>query len=71
LAFADGLMRGERGLRFVSDPLIGDDPEAVKRGLGDSLRRISELDFDGLLFAHGEPMIGGGKSALLEFIDSP
>jgi glyoxylase-like metal-dependent hydrolase (beta-lactamase superfamily II) len=70
LAFADGLMRGEGGLRFVSDPLMGDDPAAVKRGLRDSLRRISALDFDGLLFAHGEPVPAGGKGALIAFLDS-
>jgi hypothetical protein len=70
VAFADGLMRGEQGLRFVSDPLMGDDPEAVKRGLRESLRRICELDFDALLFAHGEPLVAGGKAALREFLDS-
>jgi hypothetical protein len=70
IAFADGLMRGREGLHFVSDPLLGDDPEAVKRGLVDSLRRICELDFDSLLFAHGEPLVGGGKQALVEFLDS-
>jgi hypothetical protein len=70
IAFADGLMRRDGRLRFVSDPLMGDDPEAVKRGLIDSLRRISELDFDSLLFAHGEPLIAGGKDALVEFVAS-
>jgi glyoxylase-like metal-dependent hydrolase (beta-lactamase superfamily II) len=69
LAFADGLMRGEHGLRFVSDPLIGDDPEAVKRGLLRSLEQLLDSDFDGLLFAHGEPLVGGGKRALREFVD--
>jgi hypothetical protein len=70
IAFADGLMRRDGRLRFVSDQLLGDDPEAVKRGLVDSLRRICELDFDSLLFAHGEPLVGGGKQALREFVDS-
>jgi hypothetical protein len=68
VAFADGLMRRDGRLRFVSDPLMGDAPEAVKRGLVDSLRRICELDFDSLLFAHGEPQVGGGKQALREFV---
>jgi hypothetical protein len=70
IAFADGLMRRDGRLHFVSDPLLGDDPEAVKRGLVESLRRIGELDFDSMLFAHGEPLVGGGKRALLEFLDS-
>ena len=68
IAFADGLMRRDGHLRFVSDPLLGDDPEAVKRGLVDSLRRICELEFDSLLFAHGEPLVGGGRQALLQFL---
>lgn len=69
LAFADGLMRSDGGLRFVSDPLIGDDPEAVKAGLRRSLRALLDLDFDGLLFAHGEPLARGGRQALREFLD--
>jgi hypothetical protein len=65
LAFADGLIRaGDGALSFVPDFLMGEDPEAVKRGLRESLRRLLELDFDSLLFAHGEPLTGGGKSAL-------
>lgn len=69
LAFADGLIRsGDGSLTFVPDFLMGDDPDAVKRGLRDSLRRLLDLDFDSLLFAHGAPLVGDGKSALRAFV---
>jgi hypothetical protein len=71
LAFADGLIRsGDGGLAFVPDGYMGDDPEAVKRGLRQSLRELLEHDFDSLLFAHGLPLVGGGKAALREFVDA-
>ncbi len=70
LAFADGLTRPRGGgLTFVPGLLMGDDPSAVRAGLRESLRGLLELDFDNLLFAHGEPLIGGGKAALREFVD--
>jgi hypothetical protein len=69
LAFADGLTRPRGGgLTFVPGFLMGDNAAAVRTGLRESLRRLLELDFDNLLFAHGEPMIGGGKTALREFV---
>ena len=69
LAFADGLTRPRGGgLRFVPRFLLGDDPAAVRTGLRESLRGMLDLDFDSLLFAHGEPLIGGGKAALREFV---
>ena len=65
LAFADGLTRPRGGgLAFVPGFLMGDDPAAVRAGLRESLRRLLDLDFDHLLFAHGEPLIGGGPAAL-------
>jgi hypothetical protein len=69
LLFADGLIRGDDGaLAFVPDWLMGDDPEAVKNGLTESLRRLLDEDFDALLFAHGEPMPSGGHDALRAFV---
>jgi len=71
LLFADGLIRRDDGaLAFVPDVLMGDDPEAVKAGLLQSLRRLLDEDFDALLFAHGEPLANGGKAALREFVGS-
>jgi glyoxylase-like metal-dependent hydrolase (beta-lactamase superfamily II) len=67
LSFADGLINhGELG--FVPDWLLGDDPDGVKRGLQDSLRALLDRDFDGLLFAHGDPLLCGGKRALEQFV---
>jgi hypothetical protein len=66
---APGVTALEMGeLAFVPDGLMGDDPEAVKRGLRESLRRLLDLDFDALLFAHGEPMPSGGHAALEAFV---
>jgi hypothetical protein len=67
LSFADGLINhGELG--FVPDSLLGDDPDGVKRGLRRSLGALLDQDFDGLLFAHGDPLPGGGKPALRQFV---
>jgi hypothetical protein len=74
MAFADAVIRTSSGkLGFVSDRLLGDDPEAIKSGIRASLRRLAQEEtFDSLLFAHGEPMIGGGKAALEKFVaDTP
>jgi hypothetical protein len=69
LAFADGLTRPRGGgLAFVPGFLMGDDPSAVRARLRESLRRLLDLDFDSLLFAHGEPLVGGGRVALREFV---
>jgi len=71
LLFADGLVRSAGGaLEFVPDGLMGDDPEGVKRGLRESLRRLLDEDFDALLFAHGLPMPSGGHAALRDFVSA-
>jgi len=67
LSVADGVVN-YGGLRFVPDDLIGDDSEAVKEGLRESYRRLLDLDFDGLLLAHGDPIPDGGKDALRRFV---
>jgi hypothetical protein len=69
LLIADGIMRYGGEMRFVSDWLLGDDPEAVKAGLREAYSRLLDHDFDSLLFAHGEPLIGGGKEALRRFAE--
>jgi hypothetical protein len=68
VAFADGLHRYGGALDFFDDYLLGDDPEAVKRGLVQQFQALLERDFDHLLFAHGNPIVGGGKRALREFV---
>ena len=68
LAVADGVVRDDEGaMIFVPDELLGDEPEAVKRGLQDAYAKLLELSFDSLLFAHGLPWIGGAKQALRRF----
>lgn len=67
LSVADGVVGYGGTLGFVPDQYIGDDPDAVKGGLRESYARLVELDFDSLLVAHGEPIVGGARDALREF----
>jgi hypothetical protein len=70
LACADGVVQGRAadGLRFVSDQLM-DDPEATKQALREAYARLLDLDFDVLLLAHGDPVVGGAKDALRAFVN--
>jgi hypothetical protein len=73
VGFADGLVRGgphgqPNKLGFVPDGLM-DDPPATKRGLLESFRRVlDELEFEHLLLAHGDPIVGDGREALQELV---
>lgn len=63
LLFADSLIHyGD--VDFVSDSLIGDDPEGVRRRIRERCAGLLNERFEHLLFAHGEPLIGGGRTAL-------
>ena len=67
VAIADGFHNYD-GLGFFSDDLLGDDPEAEKQRLRDGfLALCDEIDFDHVLFAHGAPIVGGGREALRRF----
>ena len=72
LAIGDGVIRwraGE-GLTFVPDFLM-DDPEQTRAGLKAAYRRLlDELEFDHLLLAHGEPVIGTAREELAELIET-
>jgi hypothetical protein len=68
LLFADSIVNRD-AIGFVSDRLIGDDPEAVKRRVRERAAALSEREFDHLLFAHGAPHLGGGKAVLRRFAD--
>ncbi len=70
IAIADALNHWGGELAFMRDSLLGDDPEGVKRGLLQSFGGLLTRDFDHLLFAHGEPLVGGAKSALRRFVKS-
>jgi glyoxylase-like metal-dependent hydrolase (beta-lactamase superfamily II) len=71
LGCADGVVRWGAGdrLQFVPDYLM-DDPEDTKRELLEAYRRLLALDFDLLLLAHGEPVVGGARDALSAFVDT-
>jgi glyoxylase-like metal-dependent hydrolase (beta-lactamase superfamily II) len=66
--FADGLVHGNSGVGFVIDRLM-DEPEQTKQGLLRSFERIlGEAEFDHVLFAHGEPVLGDGRAQLEELV---
>jgi hypothetical protein len=68
LLFADSVVnRGSLG--FVSDHLIGEDPEAVKAKIRERCRALLDERFEHLLFAHGDPFTGGGRPALQAFVN--
>jgi glyoxylase-like metal-dependent hydrolase (beta-lactamase superfamily II) len=66
LSVADGVIRYGEELNFVPDQYM-DDPEQTKKALKERFQALLELDFDALLFAHGEPLTRGGKEALRAF----
>lgn len=69
LACADGLVHYGDELGFVPERYM-DDPENTKTGLRAAYRGLLELDFDLLLPAHGQPVIGGAKEALRRFSEA-
>jgi hypothetical protein len=69
LAFADGIIHYRGTIGFVPDPLLGDDPEAIKRGLRESIGELLDHEFDAVLFAHGDPITSGGREALRRFLE--
>jgi hypothetical protein len=71
LVLADGANHYAAALAFFPDELLGDDPEEVKEGLKRRFLTLLERDFDHLLFAHGDPIVGRGKKALRDFATSP
>ncbi|MDQ8043572.1 MAG: hypothetical protein AAGC46_14120 [Solirubrobacteraceae bacterium] len=72
LLFGDSLVHHDGDLDYMPDGLMGDDPEAVKRGLTEGLQRILDdaAPFDALLFAHGAPIASGGREKLAAFVAS-
>lgn len=69
LALGDCVIRESGGLTFVSDHHLGEDPEVVKAGLRDSIRRLLGRDFRHLLLAHGDPFPDDGKEVLRAFVE--
>jgi hypothetical protein len=71
VAIADAAIRASGGgpLTFVPDGLMGNDPETVKAGLHDSLRGLLTREWDTMLMAHGDPIVGGAQKDLQDFLD--
>ena len=69
LAVGDAIVRDGDRLCFVPDAYMGDDPEAVKRGLREAFLGHLERDFEHMVFAHGKPWIGGAKVGLRRFLE--
>ena len=69
LALGDAIVRFDNDLGFVPDYLMGEDPEAVKKGLREVFLDHLDREFDHLLFAHGHPWIGGAKLELRRFLE--
>lgn len=71
LACADGVVRweGVEGLTFVPDALM-DDPAETRAALIAAYRKLLGLDFELLLLAHGDPVIGRGRDALESFVSA-
>ncbi len=70
VAVADGVVRGGRdsALGFVPDTYM-DDPPGTKRALVAAYARLLDrLEFEHLLLAHGQPLIGDGRAKLQEFV---
>ena len=68
LSIGDAIINEDGELGFVPDTLIGDAPPVVKRGLKAAFLQICQQEtFDHLLFAHGDPIIGGVRDTLRTF----
>jgi hypothetical protein len=67
LAFADSIISSGGELGVVPDSLLGDDPERIRRDIREAAQALLGERFDNLLFAHGGPLVGGGREALERF----
>ena len=69
LSVADGVIN-YGGLGFVPEEHLGDDVEAMKQEIRESYGKLAaELEFDNLLVAHGEPVVGGARDELARFAE--
>lgn len=71
IAFADALNRFGGVIAFVSDDALGNKPLVKKAALKQAFEGVLLRDFANLLFAHGEPLVAHGKTALREFVKLP
>ena len=72
LAFADSLINAGGRVGFVPDGLLGDDPEQVRADIAAAVRGLLDTqEFEHVLFAHGDPVVGGGRDALARLVQNP
>ena len=72
LAFADSLISAGGTPGFVPDGLLGEDPEQVRADITAAVRELLDTqEFDHLLLAHGDPVVGGGRQALVALVRTP
>ena len=72
LAVADAVMRYGGQLGFVPDQHLADegvDVDELKAEIRASYVRLLDEPFDGLLPAHGDPVVGGAKDELRRFTE--
>ena len=69
LSFGDGLAQFGSEIGFVPDQYM-DEPPRTKERLAEAYRALLERDFafEHLLFAHGEPVVGGARPMLSDFL---
>jgi hypothetical protein len=71
LAIGDAIIHQGDELALVPDVLLGEEPQAVKRGLkGAFAALLQQGDFEHLLFAHGKPLLGDAPAALRRLVQS-
>jgi glyoxylase-like metal-dependent hydrolase (beta-lactamase superfamily II) len=69
LSVADGVIN-YGGLGFVPEEHLGDQVDATKKAIRDSYARIAaDAEFDNLLVAHGEPIVGGAGEQMRAFVE--
>ncbi len=72
LAFADSLINAGGRVGFVPDGLLGDDPGRVRADITAAVRGLLDTqEFEHVLFAHGDPIMGEGREALVALLQNP
>jgi len=72
LAFADSLLSTDGQIGFMPDGLLGEDPEQVRADITAAVRDLlATQEFEHVLFAHGDPVVGGGRDALAALVQNP
>ena len=72
LLFADSVINAGGQPGFVPDGLLGEDPEQIRADITAAVGELLETqEFEHVLFAHGDPIVGGGREALSALVQNP